>query len=130
MRTHGVPSFPDPNNRGEISLSDDPANPGYINPASPAFGAAQRACARIVPFKGVQRPGQQAQYTATLLRFARCVRARGIRNFPDPGSLGPNQGVGFLIDRNVLDPHSPALDGAIRVCQRVVPVSPGFKSYR
>jgi hypothetical protein len=130
MRAHGVPNFPDPNNRGEISLSDDPTSPGYVNPAAPAFGAAQRSCQRIVAFKGVPRPGQLARYTAELIRFARCIRARHVPNFPDPGSLGPNQGVGFLIDRRTLDPHSPALQAALRACQSVLPSGgAGFKSY-
>jgi len=129
MRTHGVPNFPDPNSNGGISLSDDPTSPGYVNPATPAFGAAQRACVRIVHFKGIPRPGQLVRCTSELLRFAWCVRAHRVPNFPDPGSLGPNQGVGFLINRNTLDPHSPTLQAAIMVCQRGLGVSAGFKSY-
>jgi hypothetical protein len=127
MRAHGIPDFPDPGPTGGFNLSDQPGSD--LNPSDPALQAAAGACAKIRGFKGNSTPARQRQYTAELLRFARCVRADGVPNFPDPSSLGPNQGVGFLIDRNTLDPHSPALQAAVTACQRVVPVNPGFKSY-
>jgi hypothetical protein len=130
MRAHGIPNFPDPNSKGEISLSDQPDSPGYVNPASPAFGAAQSTCAKVSSFKASPTPTELRNRTAALLRFARCVRAQGIPAFPDPSSLGPNQGVGFLINRNVLDPHSPVVESAVTACQRVVSgISFAFKSY-
>jgi hypothetical protein len=127
MRAHGIPDFPDPNSRGEISLSDQPGSD--LNPSNPALQTAMLACAKILGFKGNPTPEQQRQYTAELLRFARCVRAHGIPNFPDPSSLGPGQGIGFLINRNTLDRHSPILQSAVTDCQSVLHVSPGFKSY-
>jgi hypothetical protein len=45
VRSHGVPSFPDPDSTGRIP---DPATAG-INQGSPAFEAANRACARWRP---------------------------------------------------------------------------------
>jgi hypothetical protein len=126
MRAHGVPDFPDPN-RGGIDLSDQPGSD--LNPDSPAFQAAQRTCVRRLPFFSAT-PAERAQITARFLRFARCVRAHGVPNFPDPGSLGPNEGIGFLVNRNTIDPHSPAVEAALSTCQRVLPYgSPGFKSY-
>lgn len=127
MRAHGVPDFPDPSGNGEISLSDQPGSD--LNPSSPAFQAAQRSCAKIPFSKFNPTPAERAQSMARLLRFARCVRAHRVPNFPDPSSLGPAEGVGFLIDRNTLDPHSPALQAALRSCQTIMPGSPGFKSY-
>jgi hypothetical protein len=44
MRTHGVPSFPDPTSSG-LSLSD-------IDPNSPRFQAAQKACRSLLPNRG------------------------------------------------------------------------------
>jgi len=128
MRAQGVPDFPDPNSRAEISLSDQPGSD--VNPSSPAFQAAQRSCARVEGQNPkFPTPAQRAQFAARLLQFARCVRAHGSSNFPDPSSLGPNQGLGFLINGNTLDPHSPALQTAIGVCERVVMVNPAFASY-
>jgi hypothetical protein len=127
MRAHGVPDFPDPNSRGEISLSDQPGSD--LNPSSPALQAAERSCAGIAPNKFNPTPAERAQVTAKLLRFARCVRAHKVPNFPDPGSLGPGQGIGFLIDRNTLDRHSPALQAALRACESLIGGSAAFKSY-
>jgi hypothetical protein len=128
IRSHGVPDFPDPSPRGGINLTDQPGSD--VNPSNPALQGAMLACAKIGVFaKGNPTPARQRQYTDELLRFARCVRAHGVPNFPDPSSLGPAQGIGFLIDRNTLDPHSPALQAAVTACQRVVPVNPAFKSY-
>lgn len=42
MRTHGVPNFPDPTFSGN-GMSEKSAGPG-MNPRSPAFQAAQKAC--------------------------------------------------------------------------------------
>jgi hypothetical protein len=46
MRSHGVPKFPDPqfsNGRAKLSIN------GGIDPNSPQFKAAQRACASVLP---------------------------------------------------------------------------------
>jgi hypothetical protein len=126
MRAHGVPDFPDPSATG-ISLSDQPVSD--LNPSSPAFQAAQRSCANIRFSKFNPTPAERAESTAKLLRFARCVRAHSVPNFPDPSSLGPNQGIGFLIDRKTIDRHSPALQAALTACQRLTRVGPAFRSY-
>lgn len=48
MRAHGVPSFPDPSTgpegAGVINLAHE-----HIDPSSPRFQAAQRACERLLP---------------------------------------------------------------------------------
>jgi hypothetical protein len=128
IRAHGVHDFPDPSPGGGFNLSDQPGSD--LNPSNPALQASMLACAKIGVFaKGNPTPERQRQYTAELLQFARCVRGHGVPNFPDPSSLGPAQGVGFLINRNTLDPHSPTVQAAINVCQSVLHVSPAFKSY-
>jgi hypothetical protein len=43
MREHGVPNYPDPTYQHGHEIPPAIANPA-INPASPAFGAASRAC--------------------------------------------------------------------------------------
>lgn len=55
MRTHGVPSFPDPefsHGGGAVRLrigSERKGGPGGIDPSSPQFQAAQKACQSIMP---------------------------------------------------------------------------------
>jgi hypothetical protein len=78
MRSHGVPDFPDPKATSEgqvISIPDDD---------SPGFTSALKSCRSLLPDGGVPSPAQQAQEREELLRFAACMRARGVRDFPDP----------------------------------------------
>jgi len=53
MRTHGVPSFPDPefsSSGGGVRVRiGGKGGPGGIDPNSPQFQAAQRACQSVVP---------------------------------------------------------------------------------
>jgi hypothetical protein len=49
MRTHGVPSFPDPTFSGGAVQLKSVGGAGGIDPGSPQFQAAQRACRSVVP---------------------------------------------------------------------------------
>jgi hypothetical protein len=80
MRSHGVPHFPDPTASGGIDLNDIPG----INSSSPAFAAAQAACARLLPVKRPPSQPPSAHAYARLLRWARCMRAHGIAGLSDP----------------------------------------------
>jgi len=78
MRSHGVPNFPDPvAGPNGITFAN-------IGPNSPQLQRAEHACKSILPASsgGSQAipPAQQAAY----LRWAACIRARGLPNFPDP----------------------------------------------
>lgn len=88
MRSHGVPSFPDPH----VSVSPGRVAVGFrVTPAetrSPRFKSADHACQRIVPAPNNPTPAQQRARTAGLLAFARCVRANGVAGFPDPDAQG------------------------------------------
>lgn len=85
MRAHGVPSFPD---RGGGGGGINLAGTG-VNPQSPAFKSARRACARLAP--GGAAGGVRATGTQFLaaLRFAKCMRMNGFPSFPDPRALTP-----------------------------------------
>lgn len=49
MRSHGVPNFPDPKFEGGGVRMSLHAGPGAINPQSPQFQAAQKACQGDLP---------------------------------------------------------------------------------
>lgn len=52
MRTHGVPSFPDPefsHGGGAVRLQIGKGGPGGIDPNSPQFQVAQKACQSLMP---------------------------------------------------------------------------------
>jgi hypothetical protein len=78
MRTHGVPSFPDPSSSGELAITP---NSG-VNPFSPAFEAAQKACGGGPDNGGPPKMSESQKLAA--LHFAECMRAHGVPNFPDP----------------------------------------------
>ncbi len=90
MRNHGVSNFPDPKvtqngDQVQVAIAVTPAITG-----APQFKTAQTACAGILPgpISADQQAQQQHQRAQKLLAFARCMRARGVSDFPDPTSQG------------------------------------------
>jgi hypothetical protein len=124
MRSHGVPNFPDPSGGGGgIHFSSSSG----INPASPAFGAAQSSCAKLLPGGGPGAHEATAQQKATMLHLSQCMRAHGISGFPDPTSSPPASPVGFSIAfgspgaflavPNTINPQSPVFKRAATACK-------------
>jgi hypothetical protein len=113
MRTHGVTNFPDPDSNGRLTIDSRMG----VNPASPQFRAAQSACQKLLPNGGKQDPAQQAKEQQAMLKFARCMRAHGVQNFPDPqagGGLTIHKGDG-------IDPNDPQFQAAQKECQKLMP---------
>jgi hypothetical protein len=112
MRSHGVPSFPDPT----ISRSGGGVGIGLSIPrsvsTSPAFETAQQACGKLAP--GGPGGGGAAPVTAQqhreIVQFAACMRAHGVPDFPDPDATG----TFHLVNIN---PNSPAFTTATQKCQ-------------
>jgi len=96
MRANGVPNFPD----GPIT-----PNSG-INPLSPAYKSAQNACRRYAP-RYAPPPPTPASVVRQERALARCMRANGVPNFPDPDANGNIQ---FPIGNPI--PQSPAFQRA------------------
>jgi hypothetical protein len=86
MRAHGVPNFPDPTSAdGGVQLSGS-----GINSQSPAFGSAQSACQKLLP-GGLPGPGgRSATRIKQGVKLAECMRAHGLRSFPDPTTSPPS----------------------------------------
>jgi hypothetical protein len=80
MRSHGVPSFPDPSSGGVIPK----ISPQELG--SPQFRAAARACQRLLPAGADDMfpPGEVQQLLIGMLRFSQCMRSHGVPNWPDP----------------------------------------------
>lgn len=121
MRSHGVPHFPDPSSSGSFGGSG-------INPASPAFNAAQSACEHLLA--GGSRSGQPSTAVrAQLLAFSKCMRAHDVSGFPDPTTTRPFR-VSSLVDAGGLylgipisiEANSPAFKRAVKACH----APPGF----
>ena len=114
MRSNGVANFPDPGSGGVIPKE----SLQQLGVSSSRFQTAQQACRHLLP-NGGQPPSQaERQQARTLgLEFARCVRAHGVPNFPDPDSTGriPDPAsVG-------IDQGSPRFQAANTACGRYRP---------
>lgn len=93
MRANGVPNFPDPKPGGGFDLS---AATG-LDPAAPAFRAAQSKCQKLMAGGAVGGPlipgattHPSPQTLAKLVRIAQCMRQHGIKDFPDPRTSIPS----------------------------------------
>ncbi len=120
MRSHGVADFPDPNSSGDISISAGPGSD--LNPNNPTFEAAQQACQKYTPGANMT-PAQKAQAQANLLKYAQCMRAHGIADFPDP-TTGPDGAPGIRIQSGPgsdLDPNNATFQAAQQKCQKEMP---------
>jgi hypothetical protein len=117
MRSHGVPSFPDPSaGGGGVNL----AGTG-INPQSPAFKAAGQTCRGLTPGGSGAPQATESQFLAAL-RFAKCMRTHGFPDFPDPtrtDSPAPilivGSGLFFHVSAS-FDPTTPAVKHAVAAC--------------
>jgi hypothetical protein len=87
MRSNGVSEFPDPGASGKFTI-DGIVNGSSLDPSTPAFKQAISACTNLEPagFMGSKRSSQQQQAG---LKFAQCIRANGVKDFPDPIPNGP-----------------------------------------
>jgi hypothetical protein len=116
MRNNGVSAFPDPPASGRLTI-DAIANGSSLDTNSAVFKQAISACKELEPpgFMG-QKP--TPRQTDARLKFAQCMRANGVKDFPDPTPNGP------LIDTNRIpslagkDPRSdPGLNAAMHKCR-------------
>lgn len=105
MISHGIKNFPEPNGQGQLQLTQ--GQMPDIN--SPQFQAAMQACKALNPASVALSPAEQAQHQAALVQYAKCMRAHGVPNFPDPGSNG-------TFDVGGINPDSPQIQQADRAC--------------
>lgn len=113
MRSHGVVDFPDPSSNGTISVG------GTVS-QSPQYPAADETCRKLLPNGGVPTAAQRARSLAQLLKVSVCMRAHGIRDFPDPTA----DGIQIPIRKGMpsdLDPNNPRFQSADKACQHLAP---------
>ena len=126
MRSHGVPSFPDPSGRG-IHIG-----PGSgIDPSSPAFKGAQSACRRLLPGGGPGNQHPTAQQIDMARQISECMRQHGVNGFPDPTLTPPPSRAShsLVLDLNgvvlalpsTVNPSSPVFVQAANACHFPLP---------
>jgi hypothetical protein len=119
MRANGLSNFPDPTQGsgglgfpgGVVMSSTDQLTVDGVSFSGPALKKAQAACKEFLPGGGGPPPAMTAQQKRQALDFARCMRAHGVPDFPDPGSGGPSTGQTLLGESS-----SPAFEHAVNVC--------------
>lgn len=129
MRADGVPNFPDPAAGGGFDLNG-------INPASPAFRAAQTKCHSLWGRYAVGGPlpalggttHPSAQTLAKLVTISQCMRQHGVPDYPDPRTSVPSNpfggGTGVITDYDgaillfpsTLNQQAPAYKQAAAAC--------------
>jgi hypothetical protein len=126
MRAHGVPSFPDPKALSQIPTTQIPqkAPSGRFTakPNSPAYQTASHHCKSLALARPVTQT-VQGHVTAAQLKFAVCMRAHGLPNFPDPtnnGEIGNNGAISGV------NPSSPPSHGAEEKCSKLRSLPPGL----
>jgi hypothetical protein len=101
IRSHGVPNYPDPGSNGQLPKGDAQ----QFGVSTSQLQTAQQACQHLLPTGGslAQQqyqcmensdcpPALVQQMMSADMKLARCMRSRGVPNFPDPtngGSSGP-----------------------------------------
>ena len=122
MRSHGLPSFPDPIVHTSSSAGGNSASVGIRITGqvkgSPAWKSAMSACRHILP----QGPSNQSSEehhppTQALVVFAQCLRTHGFPRFPDPNAQG--QLSMEMVTAAGINLHTPALLTAAKGCTSV-----------
>jgi hypothetical protein len=112
MRSHGIHDFPDPNSQGNFEINAGPGSD--LNQNNPLFQSAQRACQTLLPGGPEVPPAASAQQIAAEVKWARCMRSHGLRDFPDPNSRG-------AFDSSKFNESTPAFRTASKSCESVQP---------
>jgi hypothetical protein len=123
MRAHGVSGFPDP---GASGPQETPIS------SAPAFVAAQKACGGGPGGPGLPQATEAQKVQA--IAFAKCMRAHGVSDWPDPVDGPPSNppsnptttvlaihGMAFVFPAG-LSLQSPALRRAASTCGFKLPV--------
>ena len=113
MRSHGVPDFPDPDSDGNFNLGSDPVTSQET--------AANQVCNHLLNVGTALNAAQTQHALGQLVKYAQCMRAHGVPNFPDPqltnGGIGVPSGFTFDTSGLNLDQKSPQYQAAAKACQ-------------
>ena len=116
MRAHGIPSYPDPNSKGQFYIANGASDP-TANVSTTILNAAAQACQKLLPATMVKPPNGQGSTSgqAAELRWAACMRSHGEPNFPDPASDGS-----FTLPAG-MNTESSQFQAALKACPRPAP---------
>jgi hypothetical protein len=105
MRSHGLPTFPDPDSHGALPK----VGPDQLGVTDSQFQAAQSACRYLLQ----PTQAQVRQEMSGMRDFARCMRSHGVQNWPDPTTGSDGQP---LFDIPGIDPNSQQIQTTTDDC--------------
>ncbi len=112
VRSNGVGEFPDPDASGQFAYGIKAGSP--LDPSSAAWQQAIGACKNLEPPRFIPTHFTTKQ-TEARLKFAQCVRANGVPDFPDPTATGPLVNV----------PNASSIPGFRTTVQKCIRLNPG-----
>ncbi|MGH9918224.1 MAG: hypothetical protein ACRD6W_05050 [Nitrososphaerales archaeon] len=118
MRSHGVKTFPESSNGRTVKIGSGSG----IDPNSPTFQAAQKACQSLLPKPS---PAQIRQAEQNALELSKCMRAHGVPNFPDPQFSTGGASIKISAGSGGLNPTSPAFQSAQKACSKYMHLPKG-----
>jgi hypothetical protein len=122
LRAHGVPNYPDPNAAGQ-----EPPNSKQLI-FTPQGQAAVSACTHWSSRVHSDVAAQNQAVLAEYVRFAQCMRSRGLPNFPDPVNAEGRVEFVLSASQDGFDPHSPQVLAKAHECESVLPPGSGLPS--
>lgn len=121
MRSHGVTHWPDPDSNGQFAKSKLSLRQLGVVPVQ--LQTARKACQGLYPTSGQSADAQDHQMMVAMFRFARCVRARGVSNWPDPvaeSDAGEPNTPGFPRNMPNVNQDAPQVKAAMKDCQHLM----------
>jgi hypothetical protein len=127
IRSHGVPSYPDPGSNGQLPKGDAQ----QFGVSTSQYQAAQQACQHLLPTGGslAQQqyqcmensdcaPALVQQMMAADMKVARCMRSHGVPNFPDPTNGGSSGPIFNITNAGISDAasHAPRFETELNGC--------------
>jgi hypothetical protein len=129
MRSHGVPSFPDPDTAGGYALTSNGSIEGAggssVDIGSSQVQAAYGDCQHLPGAPSISQlereVRQEQQVTARVrpeaLKWEECVRSHGVPDFARGGG-GQSPALG---NKDAINPNSPQFEAALAACQHLLP---------
>jgi hypothetical protein len=132
MRSNGVPSFPDPGSGSGPGLqipasktvgSGQTMTVSGVSVSAPAFQAAMQKCRKDLPHGPRLSASQVAQTESNAISAAKCMRAHGVPNYPDPKIIPApgGHGIDIRIGGPGINWQSPLAQQAIHKCSHFLP---------
>lgn len=116
VRSHGVPSFPDPNSAGEFNKT----TVARLAASNSQYQTASQTCSHLLPNSSGPTVAEVRQEWNGMASFARCIRSHGVPNWPDPTPYPPRPSEPTFILPASIQPV-PKIISKMQICLRLVP---------